>query len=89
MPLPFAVRSRGRGCGIAGLILKKLLDGKTYCKTHSRLAFGYLRTRAFNIAMPFGQVVIVLAFDASQMLLEQLRETGRQHGHIHLSRHAR
>jgi hypothetical protein len=31
----------------------------------------------------------VLAFDASQMLLEQLRETGRQHGHIHLSRHAR
>jgi len=82
MPLPFAVRSCGRGGGIAGLILERLLDGKKYCQTHSRLAFGYLRARAFNIAIPFGQVVIVLAFDAGQMLLERLRETGRQHGHI-------
>ena len=89
MPLPFAVRSRGRGGGIAGLILERLLDGKTYCQTHSRLAFGYLRTRAFNIAIPFGQVVIMLAFDAGQMLLERLRDTGRQHDHIHFSRHAR
>jgi hypothetical protein len=31
----------------------------------------------------------MLAFDAGQMLLERLRDTGRQHDHIHFSRHAR
>jgi len=60
-----------------------------YCQTHSRLAFARQGIWQINIAIPFGQVVIVLAFDAAQMLLERLRETGRQHGDIHLSRHVR